>query len=69
MIRAATFSIGAIGAYGRTKQGESSFFIFGAFTGILGGPPCFVVQGIAAGFGYNRTIALPEIDKVRDSHW
>jgi len=66
MIRAATFSIGAIGAYGRTKQGESSFFIFGAFTGILGGPPCFVVQGIAAGFGYNRAIALPEIDKVRE---
>ena len=66
MIRAATFSIGAIGAYGRTKNGESSFFIFGAFTGILGGPPCFVVQGIAAGFGYNRAIALPDIDKVRD---
>ena len=66
MIRAATFSIAAIGAYGRTKEGESSFFIFGAFTGILGGPPCFVVQGIAAGFGYNRAIALPDIDKVRD---
>jgi hypothetical protein len=66
LIRAATFSIGAIGAYGKTDNGESSFFIFGAFTGILGGPPCFVVQGIAAGFGYNRAIALPEIDKVRD---
>jgi hypothetical protein len=66
LIRAATFSIGAIGAYGKTPTGESSFFIFGAFTGMLGGPPCFVVQGIAAGFGYNRAIVLPEIDKVRD---
>jgi hypothetical protein len=63
-IRAATFSIGAIGSYAQV-EGEASFFIFGAFTGILGGPPCFVVEGIAAGFGYNRAIKLPEIDKVR----
>ena len=66
MIRAATFSIGAIGAYGKTPSGESSFFIFGAFTGMLGGPPCFVVMGIAAGFGYNRAIVIPDIDKVRE---
>ena len=46
-------------------QGQASFFIFGAFTGILGGPPCFVVEGIAAGFGYNRAIVLPEIEEVR----
>jgi hypothetical protein len=64
MIRASTFSIGAIGSYGQV-QGQASFFIFGAFTGILGGPPCFVVEGIAAGFGYNRAIVLPEIEEVR----
>jgi hypothetical protein len=65
-IRAATFSIGAIGSYGTTPEGKASFFIFGAYAGILGGPPCFVLEGIAAGFGYNRAITLPAIDQVRD---
>jgi hypothetical protein len=66
-IRTAAFSIGAIGAYSTTEVGnQPSFFIYGAFTGILAGPPCFVVQGIAAGFGYNRAITLPDIDGVRE---
>lgn len=65
-IRAASFSIAAIGAYSTTKEDEPAFFIFGAFAGVVGGPPCFVVTGIAAGFGYNRAITLPEIDEVRD---
>jgi hypothetical protein len=65
-IRAATFSIGAMGGYSTTEDNQPSFFIYGAFTGMLAGPPCFVVLGIAAGFGYNRAIVLPDIDKVRD---
>jgi hypothetical protein len=65
-IRAATFAIAAIGAYSTTEENQPAFFIFGAFVGILGGPPCFVVEGIAAGFGYNRAITLPDIDGVRD---
>jgi hypothetical protein len=64
-IRLATFSIGAIGSYG-TANGQPSFFIFGAYSGMLGGPPCFVIEGIAAGFGFNRAITVPDIDKVRD---
>lgn len=65
-IRAGTFSIAAIGAYSTTAEGKAAFFIFGAFSGLLGGPPCFVVEGIAAGFGYNRAINLPDIDSVQD---
>lgn len=65
-IRAASFSIAAIGAYSTTEKDEPAFFIFGAYAGVIGGPPCFVVTGIAAGFGYNRAITLPEIDEVRD---
>jgi hypothetical protein len=65
-IRAANFSIAAIGAYSTTAEDQPAFFIFGAYAGILGGPPCFVVTGIAAGFGYNRAINLPDIDEVRD---
>ena len=68
-IRAATFAIAAIGAYSTTEEGQPAFFIFGAFVGILGGPPCFVVEGIAAGFGYNRAIALPGIDGVGIFPW
>jgi hypothetical protein len=62
MIRLSRFSIAAIGGYTTTREGEPAFFIFGAFIGTLGGPPCFVVEGIAAGFGYNRGITLPEIE-------
>ncbi len=65
-IRAATFTIAAIGGYSTTADEQPAFFIFGAYAGILGGPPCFVIEGIAAGFGYNRAIALPDIDEVRD---
>ena len=63
-IRAASFAIGAMGAY-TSVQNQPSFFIFGAYSGILGGPPFFVVTGVAAGFGYNRAIALPDLDELR----
>lgn len=65
-IRAATFSIAAMGAYSTTKEDAPAFFIYGAYAGMIGGPPCLVVTAIAAGFGYNRAIVLPEIDEVRD---
>lgn len=64
-IRAASFAIGAIGAY-TSIQNQPSFFIFGAYSGILGGPPFFIVTGVVAGFGYNRAIALPDLDELRD---
>ncbi len=66
LIRAPMFTIAAIGSYATTKKGDPSLFIFGAYVGVIGGPPCFVVQGIAAGFGYNRGLTIPEIEKVRD---
>ncbi|MGH7121735.1 MAG: DUF6603 domain-containing protein [Acetobacteraceae bacterium] len=65
-ISAPMFTIAAIGSYATTGQGDPSLYIFGAYVGVIGGPPCFVVQGIAAGFGYNRGLAVPEIEKVRD---
>ena len=55
-----------MGAYTTTKENKPSFFIFGAFVGLLGGPPCFIVQGVAAAFGYNRGLVLPDADGVRD---
>jgi hypothetical protein len=66
LIRAATFTITAIGSYTTTERGDPSLFIFGAFVGIIGGPPAFVVQGIAAGFGYNRGLTVPQVEDVRN---
>ena len=66
-IETGAFTIAAIGSYARPPGSAASLFIYGAFAGaVIGGPPCFVVKGIAAGFGYNRGLTIPEIDAVRD---
>jgi hypothetical protein len=64
LIRAPMFAITAIGSYAQTDEGEPSLYIFGAYLGVIGGPPCFVVQGLAAGFGYNRALRVPPIEEV-----
>ncbi len=68
-ISAQVFTITAIGSYSTTKKGDPSLFVFGAYVGIIGGPPAFVVQGVAAGFGYNRGLTIPDIEDVRDLPW
>jgi hypothetical protein len=59
------FTISAIGSYAKVND-EASLFIYGLFQGNIGGDPAFYVTGIAAGFGYNRKLNVPEIDKVAD---
>ena len=69
LIKAGTFSITAIGSYAYITEatgGYASLFIFGALEGKLGGPAFFYVTGLAAGFGYNRGLVLPEMDGVAD---
>lgn len=63
VIRAATFAISGIGAYGKFG-GHPSFFIFASLDAPLGGPPFFFVTGLAAGFGYNRSLEIPALDDV-----
>ncbi|HEY0177300.1 MAG TPA: DUF6603 domain-containing protein, partial [Pedobacter sp.] len=41
-----------------------SFFIYAMYQGTIGGPAFFFVTGIAAGFGYNRTVRIPDITEV-----
>lgn len=53
----------AIGSYTEI-DGEASLFIFALLDYPLGGPPAFFVTGLAAGFGYNRSLKVPE--KVED---
>lgn len=59
----------AVGSFSIAVMGEYSENGITAYTVLsypLGGPPCFVVTGLAAAFGYNRNLRLPDIDKVAD---
>lgn len=58
------FGVGAVGSYGTTENGEVSLFIFASTTTPLGGPPAFFIDGLAAGFGYNRKLVPPARDRV-----
>ena len=65
LIKAETWAIGALGAYA-TLDGHPSLFIFAVLDATLGGPPFFVVTGLCAGFGYNRSLRMPTQDQVPD---
>lgn len=64
-IQAGGYGIAAIGSFAQI-EGAISMFVFGAIQGVFGGPPAFVVTGIAAGFGYNRSLKLPGAEDVLD---
>ncbi|HEX8319602.1 DUF6603 domain-containing protein [Longimicrobium sp.] len=63
LIKTGDFALSALGSYARV-DGETSMFIFATVLGPFGGPPAFFITGLAAGFGYNRGLALPSIDQV-----
>ncbi|MDX2030053.1 MAG: DUF6603 domain-containing protein [Blastocatellia bacterium] len=52
------------GSYRTGPDGHPSLFIYALVDYPIGGPPFFQVEGLALGFGYNRTIKLPAIDEV-----
>ena len=67
MLKAGTFVIAALGSYAYVPDngsGYASLFIFGILDADLGGPEFFFVTGLAAGFGYNRTLILPDQNNV-----
>ncbi len=55
----------ALCSYGEFEDKEVSLFAFMMVSANLGGPPVFYITGLAGGFGYNRSIVLP--DKVQDT--
>lgn len=57
------YSIGAIAGYA-DYQGDPSFFMYGVLNAPLGGPPFFFITGIAAGFGFNRSLVIPDVENV-----
>jgi hypothetical protein len=65
IVKAAGFGLTALGSY-TTVGGDPSLFAFLFLDAPLGGPPFFFVTGVAGGFGYNRSLALPGIEGVAD---
>lgn len=62
LVRFGNFGLSAIGAYATSDP--PSMFAFLMVNAPLGGPPFFYLNGIAAGFGYNRDLLLPPINQV-----
>jgi hypothetical protein len=70
VIKAKGLTISAFGSYTTVKdlnasnKEESSFFIYGLLDYPIGGPSFFFVTGLAAGFGYNRNLIVPPIERL-----
>lgn len=63
IIKFEEITITGIGSYAN-YHGQSSLFVYALYVGVLGGPPFFVVTGLAVGFGYNRRVNVPTYDAV-----
>jgi hypothetical protein len=69
LLKGGTFVINALGSYAyvpdqASGKGYASLFIFGVLNKELGGPSFFYVTGVAAAFGYNRSLILPDQNSV-----
>lgn len=58
--------IAALGSYTSLQDGSTSLFIFAVLNRTIGGPACFYVTGLAAGFGYNRSLTIPAQNNVQN---
>jgi len=71
LIKLSKFSINALGSYAlmavdpnKPEETAPSFFAFVNLNIPLGPHPAFFINGIAAGFGYNRNIKIPEPGEI-----
>ncbi|MEO8433927.1 MAG: DUF6603 domain-containing protein [Pyrinomonadaceae bacterium] len=65
LIKTANLTVAALGSYcSLPNNGGTSMFIFGALNAPIGGPAFFYVTGLMAGFGYNRSLRIPDQDEV-----
>jgi len=62
-VQVASFGLTVFGSY-TTVNGQPSLFAFLFLDAPLGGPAFFFVTGLAGGFGYNRSLQLPQISGV-----
>ncbi len=64
MLKAKSFLVSGLGSYSSAGSQADSLFVFAMYQGMLGGPPFFTVEGLAAGFGLHRRVNMPEVDKL-----
>lgn len=57
------YQLGAIAGYAE-DSGAPSFFLYGVLDAPLGGPGFIFVNGLAAGFGLNRALVVPDVGGV-----
>ena len=66
IVKGKKFSLSAMGVFQVVgADHQPSLFIYATLDAALGGPPFFYVTGLAAGFGYNRDVLLPEAEGVK----
>jgi len=63
VVKAKAFAVSGLGAY-TVVDGAPSVFVFVVLDAALGGPSFFFVTGLAAGFGYNRELRIPNVEDV-----
>ena len=56
-------TVSALGGYAEYQQ-HPSFFLYATVDYPIGGPAFFFVTGLAAGMGFNRKLAIPDITAV-----
>lgn len=65
MIKFMEFQFVGIGSYTTTEDGEASLFLYLMIGAPIGGVGAFFVTGLAAGFGVNRGIRVPDVKNVK----
>lgn len=63
VLRFKELTLSAIGSYAEVN-GQKSLFLYAVLNYPIGGPSFFFVEGLAAGFGYNRAFLAPPITGV-----
>ncbi|GAA1514582.1 hypothetical protein GCM10009677_54750 [Sphaerisporangium rubeum] len=63
VISTEVLTIGALGSYMQLPEGPS-LFVYAFLDYPIGGPAFFFVEGVAAGFGYNRRLVAPSVAQV-----
>jgi hypothetical protein len=65
IIRAENLQLNAIASFAELSGGDKSLFIYAVLDYPLGGPGFFFVTGLAAGFGYNRQLLIPDVGQLQ----
>jgi Family of unknown function (DUF6603) len=66
IIKTPNLTLAALGAY-KKMDGQASIFIYAFLELVTGiGPAFFQINGISAGFGYNRTVKVPKVNRIKE---